>query len=82
MVKQSELLTGKERELLSLLGRVADGFIDIVSTGVTREEDLRDAFAAIHVLQRMVASQCAGRVFPVEYRLLGSTIQGTKGQQS
>jgi len=75
-MRQSELLTGDEREVLTLLGKVAGKFNAIIASGPTRQADMQEAFAAIHRLQRMVAAQAAARVFPAEFRLLGGVIDG------
>lgn len=47
---------------------------DIVGDGPTREADLAELTAAIHVIQRAVMSQAAARAYPGQYRPLGEVI--------
>lgn len=68
-----ELLTAQEHDCLSHLARAANLLrkITMADTG-TYPHDWEEAAAAIHVLQRMVLSQAAGRAYPQRYRLLGN----------
>jgi hypothetical protein len=47
---------------------------EVVGDGPTREDDLTELTTAIHVIQRAVLAQAAGRAYPGKYRLLGEVI--------
>jgi len=46
----------------------------IVADGPTRDDDLAEIRAAIHLIQRAVLAQAAARAHPSEFRLLGTVI--------
>jgi hypothetical protein len=46
-----------------------------VADGSTREDDLAELRAAIHVVQRAVLAQAAARAYPGEFRLLGGVVE-------
>ena len=46
----------------------------VIADGPTREDDLAELRAPIHVIQRMVLAQAAARAFPKEFRLLGGLV--------
>lgn len=71
----TQLLTPDEIETMDLLADVANHFGRIVGDGDARHADLTEAVHHIHILQRMVLAQTAGRAFPHDYRLLGERIQ-------
>jgi hypothetical protein len=47
-----------------------------VADGPTRNDDLAEVRAAVHVVQRAVLAQAAARACPVEFRLLGGVLPG------
>lgn len=69
-------LTGDEREAVRMAGRLAT-FIEekIIGRGPTRDQDVAELEAAVHVVQRMVLAQAAARAYPGELRLLGETVE-------
>jgi Helix-turn-helix domain/Bacterial regulatory proteins, gntR family len=46
----------------------------VIADGPTREDDLAELRAPIHVIQRMVLAQAAARAYPKEFRLLGGLV--------
>ena len=46
----------------------------VVADGPTRDDDLAEIRAAIHLIQRAVLAQAAARAHPSEFRLLGTVI--------
>ncbi len=72
MINTDEVITPLERDILRSLGNLTSKFGVIVANGPTRQADMTEIVGLIHQLQRMVSSQALGRIFPNEYRLLGS----------
>jgi hypothetical protein len=71
-----ELLTPEEREAVQLAGQLYTLIADhVVAHGATRDDDLAEIRAAVHVIQRAVESHAAARAYPAEFRLLGLTIE-------
>jgi len=70
-------LTSQEHEAIRLLGDVGNLLPQIVAHGPTREADLDELVAHLHVLQRSIAAQAAARAYPHTYRLLGWQLRGT-----
>lgn len=66
-----ELLTDVERDLVHRLGAWWNEFQTIVGPAETRAQDLNEAIAHVHALQRTVLKQTAARAYPEEFRLLG-----------
>jgi DNA-binding transcriptional regulator YhcF (GntR family) len=70
-----DLLTADEREAVRHAGQLYVLIAErIVGHGPTRDDDLAEIRAAIHVIQRAVESQAAARAYPKEFRLLGKEI--------
>ena len=70
-----DLLTADEREAIRQAGQLYVLIAErIVGRGLTRNDDLAEIRAAIHVIQRAVESQAAARAYPAEFRLLGRQI--------
>lgn len=44
---------------------------DVIAHGPSRDGDIREFVAHIHVIQQMILSQAAGRCYPDHFRLLG-----------
>jgi len=75
---EKKLLTTNEQWILRNLGEICSRFGIVVAGGSTRQADMAEIVNLIHQLQRMVSSQALARVFPDEYRLLGSTCDEQK----
>lgn len=73
--ERAELLTTDERRAVELLADLSRLFGRIVGDGSTRQDDLYELTASIHVLQNAVLAQSAARAYPELYRLLGGTVQ-------
>lgn len=70
------LLTADEHRLVDTLGECYRLFKKIM--GGDRQvaaEDMAEVVHHIHVLQRMVTGQAAGRAYPGLYRLLGGSLE-------
>lgn len=73
-------LTENERLAVQMAGSLYRLIEDsIVGDGPTRDDDLAEIRAAVHVIQRAVMAQAAGRLYPAEFRLLGKTLKYGKG---
>lgn len=71
------LLTKAEREAVRQAGQLYTLIAEhIVTDGPTRDDDLAEVRAAVHVVQRAVLAQAAARAYPAEFRLLGRTLPG------
>jgi Helix-turn-helix domain/Bacterial regulatory proteins, gntR family len=76
--KRADLLTEDEREVVRQAGQLYTLIADrIVAHGPTRDDDLAELRAAIHVIQRAMEAQAAARAYPREFRLLGTVIPKT-----
>ena len=71
---QLELLTEDEHEAIKLAGELANLLKRIVAGGITQQADIVELITPIHVIQRAIMSQAAGRAYPKKYRLLGETL--------
>lgn len=69
------LLTDDEHRAVDLLGQVADLMGRIVGHDLSRQGDMAEVGAHVHVLQRMVLAQAAARAYPDRYRRLGERIR-------
>lgn len=67
-------LTLFEKDAIRLAGELWDRLCTIVGDGPTRDADLAELIAPIHLIQRYVGSQAAARAHPTEFRLLGEVI--------
>jgi len=65
------MLTDLEHDILRRLGDLSTDMFSLVGGAPSREGDLAEITSAIHQLQRMVLAQCAARMYPSAYRLLG-----------
>lgn len=69
------LLTADERQAVRWAGMLytflAEG---VVANGATRNDDLAELRAAVHLIQRAVLAQAAARAYPEEFRLLGKVL--------
>ena len=72
-VKNEGALTPKEKEILNELSYIYNDIKSVVDYGSTGEEDLQEVAFHIHALQRLIMAQAAARVYPEEYRLLGTS---------
>jgi hypothetical protein len=70
MTAIGDLLTDEERQALYHLSQAANLLRAITMPG-EYPGDWAEAAAALHVLQRMIISQVAVRLFPEEFRPLG-----------
>jgi hypothetical protein len=70
------VLTGDEREAIRLAGQCYTHIAEkVVGDGLTRDDDLAEIRAAIHVVQHAVMAQAAARAYPGEFRLMGETVE-------
>lgn len=67
-------LTTDEQLAIDLAGTLWGVLCRIVGHGPTRDADLAELIAPIHLIQRYVGSQAAARAHPHEFRLLGETL--------
>jgi hypothetical protein len=68
-------LTQAEQDAIDLAGRLYTRIAeDVAGHGPTRDADLAEICAAVHVIQHAVMAQAAARAYPGAYRLLGETI--------
>lgn len=76
-------LTETERKAVEMAGDLWGLLCQVVGIGPTRDADLRELIVHIHAIQQAVMSQAAGRCYPDEFRLLGSTLpaQPARSQQ-
>jgi transcriptional regulator with XRE-family HTH domain len=69
------LLTKAEREAVRQAGLLYTFIAEqVVVDGPTRNDDLAEVRAAVHVVQRAVLAQAAARGYPAEFRLLGGVL--------
>ena len=74
----ADFLTSHEHQAISDAGHLYTLIAtSIIAHGSTREDDLAEIRAAIHVIQHAVMAQAAARLYPERYRLLGDVIPGT-----
>jgi hypothetical protein len=70
-----ELLTATEKYLFALAGSLYTTMAeDVVGHGDTRDADLAELAAAIHVIQRMIGNQAMARKYPALARTLGNAM--------
>ena len=69
------VLTDDEHAAVTKAGELWGLLCSIVADGPTREADLNELIVHVHAIQRAVLSQAAGRAFPDQYRLLGTTLR-------
>ncbi len=68
-------LTDDEHRVVALLAEATSLFCTrVVADGYTRDQDVNEWAAQVHVLQNRVMAQAAARTHPELYRLLGSTL--------
>ena len=69
------LLTPAEHDAVRQAGLLYTLIADrVVADGPTRDDDLAEIRAAIHLIQRAVLAQAGARAYPSEFRLLGTVI--------
>lgn len=68
-------LTIAEHEVMQTTVLLWNSLCGITSDGPSRANDLNELALHIHAIQHAVLSQAAGRQYPMEYRLLGSTVK-------
>lgn len=70
------VLTGAEERVVQLLADAWNLLArEVVEDGPTRDADLAELAAHVHVLQNAVLAQAAGRIYPGRYRRLGGTLR-------
>lgn len=68
----AELMTAAEHRAMDLTANLVNLVVrDVIGHGPARHGDVNEFVAAIHVVQRMLLKQAAGRAYPDRYRLLG-----------
>jgi protein tyrosine phosphatase (PTP) superfamily phosphohydrolase (DUF442 family) len=71
----ASLLTADEHEAVRQAGLLYTFIAEhVVADGPTRDDDLAELRAVIHVIQRTVLAQAAARAWPGEFRLLGGVV--------
>ncbi len=68
------MLTEQEEAAIDLAGQLYTLLEEIVGNGDTREADLRELAASVHVIQRAVMAQVVARQRPYRFRLLGGRV--------
>lgn len=73
----AELLTDAEHRAIVMAGELASLIgTEVIADGPTRDHDLNELIAPIHVIQRSIMGQAAARKYPTQYRLLGASLKG------
>lgn len=67
-------MTDEEHEAMDLSVKLAMKLHQIIGDGPQASNDWAEAAQRIHDVQHMILRQCAARVYPDLYRLLGETI--------
>jgi DNA-binding CsgD family transcriptional regulator len=68
-------LTGAERRAVRLAGELYTLIAsEIAGDGATREDDLAELRYHVHAIQNAVKAQAAARLYPLEFRMLGSEL--------
>ncbi len=68
-------LTEDEHRVVALLAEATSLFCTrVVAHGPTRDHDVNEWAAQVHVLQNRVMGQAAARAYPQLYRLLGDVV--------
>jgi len=68
------LLTEAEHRVVDLSSELAVELHGVIGHGPSRAQDLRETFAAIHMIQNAVLAQAAARAYPERYRLMGEAL--------
>lgn len=69
------LLTADEHKAVRMAGHLYTFIAErVVADGLTRDDDLAELRAAVHVIQRAVLANAAARAFPTEIRKLGGEL--------
>lgn len=70
-----DLMTEAEHRAMELTVELTNVVCqEVIGDGASRSGDVREFVAAVHVIQRMIKGQAAGRAYPDRYRLLGRTL--------
>lgn len=48
---------------------------EVIGHGPTREHDINEFVAQVHIIQQAILSQAAGRAYPFRFRTLGETVK-------
>jgi hypothetical protein len=76
------MLTGDERKAVRLAGELYTHIADkVCGSGPTRDDDLAELRAAIHVVQHLVMAQSAARAHPGDLRLMGEVTGRAAGEK-
>ncbi len=67
-----DLLTPIERQAMAEVTALWKTLTQVVGNAPTRSQDLTELIGPIHLIQRYVMAQAAGRAYPEQYRLLGT----------
>lgn len=73
------LLTAVENRAIRLAGELAALVEEIIGDGPNAEDDLREMYAAVHVIQRAVGFNAVARAYPNLYRQMGKAIEEYRG---
>lgn len=68
------LLTEAEKQIIADAGQLWNKICAAIPDGATRDADLAELIAPIHLIQRYFMGQAAARTYPGSYRLLGSRL--------
>lgn len=68
------MLTPEELEVMDLTCLIFNKLQHIILDGPSREADVAEMVHHVHAIQRAVLAQSAARVYPNQFRLLGSTV--------
>jgi hypothetical protein len=72
LLTPDDLLTADEHEAVRMAGRLYTFIAErVVADGPTKDDDLAELRAVVHVIQRAVLANAAARAFPTEIRKLG-----------
>lgn len=73
---EGEMLTPNERAVVQMAADLWDQICVTVPEGPTRDQDLNELIAPIHLIQRYFMGQAATRAYPGRYRSLGKSLRG------
>lgn len=77
MLNVDILLTKDEHRAIWMAGELAALVNTIIGDGPNADDDRREMFAAIHVIQRAVGFNAVARAYPLLYRRMGVRMEGT-----
>jgi len=70
-----ELLSEAEHLAMNMIADLVNLVVrEVIGTGASRDCDINEFCAAVHVVQNFILSQAAARAYPTRYRLSGRRV--------